>query len=233
MGKNASGTTQAVYMNQGPSIYSPLIYMDRSGTRSYHLFNHLGTTLALASAAQALTDTYRWNAWGVQLASTGSTTNPFGYVGALGYYDDPYLSSVHVHARRLTPQLARWRTRDPLSYSFPSSTYVNNHPASLLDPTGLRSSCAHCEGLRQQIRELVTRIESRAPGIHRYAYAGNNPVNVTDPSGEIAWYVVGGALGLWALYRCRKALQRLNEEAERISKHAKTPQQAMCWLQMT
>ena len=54
---------------------------DRSsggGTKSYHLFNHLGTTLALASAAQALTDTYRWNAWGVQLASSGSTTNPFG-----------------------------------------------------------------------------------------------------------------------------------------------------------
>ena len=38
------------------SIYSPLTYTDRSGTKSYRLFNHLGTTLALASAAQALTD---------------------------------------------------------------------------------------------------------------------------------------------------------------------------------
>ena len=50
MEKNASGTTQAAYVNQGPSIYSPLIYMDRAGTKSYHLFNHLGTTLALRSA---------------------------------------------------------------------------------------------------------------------------------------------------------------------------------------
>ena len=40
MEKNASGTTQAAYVNQGPSIYHPLIYMDRAGAKSYHLFNH-------------------------------------------------------------------------------------------------------------------------------------------------------------------------------------------------
>ena len=45
----------------------------RGGATCYHLFNHLGTTLALASSAQALTDTYRRNAWGVELASSFST----------------------------------------------------------------------------------------------------------------------------------------------------------------
>lgn len=40
--KNASGTTQAAYVNQGPSIYDPLMYMDRSGAKSYHLANHVG-----------------------------------------------------------------------------------------------------------------------------------------------------------------------------------------------
>ena len=50
--KNAAGTTQAAYVNQGPSIYDPLIYTDRGGTKSYHLFNHLGSTLALASEAR-------------------------------------------------------------------------------------------------------------------------------------------------------------------------------------
>ena len=48
MENNAAGTTQAAYVNRGPSIYSPLIYMDRSGTKSYHLLNHLGTTHSLA-----------------------------------------------------------------------------------------------------------------------------------------------------------------------------------------
>jgi len=141
--------------------------------------------ILLGSSAQALTDTYRWSAWGVELASTGSTTNPFGYVGALGYYDDPYLSSVHVHARRLTPHLARWRTRDPLSYAFPLYTYVNNHPAFLLDPTGLRSSCAHCERLRQEIRKLVKRIESRAPGIHAPGYNARQCKKLNDLVHEI------------------------------------------------
>jgi len=64
--KNPSITAKVTYVNRGQSIYHPLIYMHRGGTKSYHLFNHLGTTLALASAAQALTDTYRWNAWGVR-----------------------------------------------------------------------------------------------------------------------------------------------------------------------
>jgi len=31
--KNAAGTTQAAYVNQGPSIYEPLIYMGRGGTQ--------------------------------------------------------------------------------------------------------------------------------------------------------------------------------------------------------
>jgi hypothetical protein len=51
----------------GPSapLGDPLIYMDRAGAKFYHLFNHLGTALALASAAQVLTDT-----WSPQLAET-------------------------------------------------------------------------------------------------------------------------------------------------------------------
>jgi hypothetical protein len=111
--KNAAGTTQAAYVNQGPSIYSPLIYMDRADTKSYHLFDHLGTTLALASAAQALTDTYRRNAWGVELASTGSTANPFGYVGELGYYEQPDRPYLSVRLRSNMPRAARRLNRMP------------------------------------------------------------------------------------------------------------------------
>jgi hypothetical protein len=55
------GTTQATHVNRGPSIYDPLVYMDRSGTKSYHLLNRLGTTHSLASAAKALTDI--WSPW--------------------------------------------------------------------------------------------------------------------------------------------------------------------------
>ncbi len=40
--KNAAGTTQAACVNEGPSIYDPMICMDRGGAKSYHLFTHLG-----------------------------------------------------------------------------------------------------------------------------------------------------------------------------------------------
>lgn len=112
--QDKTGTTQAAYVDQGPSIYHSLIRMDRSGTKSYHLFNHLGTTLALASAAQALTDTYRCNAWGVELASTGSTTNPLGYVGALGYYEHSEHDAPSAGLRVMRPALGRSLSKDPL-----------------------------------------------------------------------------------------------------------------------
>ena len=51
MKKHNTGTTQATYVNRGPSIYHPLVYMDRPGTKPYHLFNHLGTTDSLAGAS--------------------------------------------------------------------------------------------------------------------------------------------------------------------------------------
>jgi len=139
--KNAAGTTQAAYVSQGPSIYDPLIYMDRSGTKSYHLFNHLGTTLALASSAQALSDTYRRNAWGVDLASTGSTTNPFGFVGRLGYYRQPDISDYWVRVRVYRPQIARWLSRDPVKEGIELYSYVGNRPLVVVDPTGLEPIC--------------------------------------------------------------------------------------------
>jgi len=125
--------------------------MDRGGTKSYHLFNHLGTTLALASAAQALTDTYRWNAWGVQLASTGSTTNPFGYVGALGYYRQPDTQDYWVRVRVYRPKIARWLSRDPLWVGVIRNrvgpyVYAGNNAPVRVDASGLQDTeCGFCK----------------------------------------------------------------------------------------
>ncbi|MEA3402450.1 MAG: hypothetical protein U9R79_14530 [Armatimonadota bacterium] len=54
---------------------SGLEAMRRDSTSSFYHFNHLGTTLALTGADEAVSDTYRHDAWGVLLASTGSTVN--------------------------------------------------------------------------------------------------------------------------------------------------------------
>jgi len=51
---------------------SGLEAMRRESSSFYH-YNHLGTTLALTGADEAVSDTYRHDAWGVLLASAGST----------------------------------------------------------------------------------------------------------------------------------------------------------------
>ena len=125
--QDETDTTQAAYVNQGPSIYDPLIYMDRSGTKSYHLFNHLGTTLALASSSPAPTDSYRRNAWGVELASTGSTTNPFGYAD---------LNTYWLRARVYDPRRGRFISRDPVRDEANLYRWPGNSPVMQVDPSG-------------------------------------------------------------------------------------------------
>ncbi|MEA3399786.1 MAG: hypothetical protein U9R79_00940 [Armatimonadota bacterium] len=63
--------------------------MRRDNESSFYHFNHLGTALALTGADGAVTDTYRHDAWGVLLESTGSTVNPHTYVGRERYYRMP------------------------------------------------------------------------------------------------------------------------------------------------
>ncbi len=48
----------------------------------------LGSSLFLTDANGVQTDKYVYNAWGKVVSSSGTTANPFRYVGRLGYYPD-------------------------------------------------------------------------------------------------------------------------------------------------
>ena len=65
-----------------------LISSNRGGTKRYFHYDGLGSTHALTDSTGATTDTYTYSAFGVQESSTGSSVNPFRYVGQWGYYDD-------------------------------------------------------------------------------------------------------------------------------------------------
>ena len=51
----------------------------------YH-FDALGSTVALTDDSGDVTDTYGYDAWGNVVSQTGSTEQPYQYVGQLGYY---------------------------------------------------------------------------------------------------------------------------------------------------
>jgi hypothetical protein len=86
--------------------------MRRDSASSFYHYNHLGTTLALTGADEAVTDTYRHDAWGVLLESTGSTVNPHTYVGRERYYRMPNAAMYHLGFRDYAQGLGRFVTVD-------------------------------------------------------------------------------------------------------------------------
>jgi len=110
----------------------------RRETSSFYHYNHLGTALALTGADEAVSDTYRHDAWGVLLASTGSTVNPHTYVGRERYYRMPNAEMYHLGFRDYAQGVGRFTTVDPLQHPLQHRgyTYVSGDPTRALDPDG-------------------------------------------------------------------------------------------------
>ncbi len=115
-----------------------LISMKRGGTMSYYHFDHLGSTRALTNASETVTDTYKYDAWGEGTASSGSTANPFKFVGALGYYTDPDVGLLLLQGRWYSREAGRFVSVDPLHVGANLYLYAMASPLGHLDPTGLQ-----------------------------------------------------------------------------------------------
>ena len=95
---NASGAVVARY-SQGFNIDEPLAML-RSSSTSFYQADGLGSITSLSSAAGSLAQTYTFDSFGKQAASTGSLVNPFQYTGresdtetGLYYYRARYYDS--------------------------------------------------------------------------------------------------------------------------------------------
>ncbi|MBM3499050.1 MAG: RHS repeat-associated core domain-containing protein [Armatimonadetes bacterium] len=152
---NGNGVTQARY-TLAPLGYGDLVSMRRNGATSFCHFDAIGSTRALTDGDEAVTDTYLYSAFGNLLASTGSTENPYRYIGELGYQQETGLSGYYLRRRYYVHWLGRFLGKDPLRQGGENAYgYVNNRPTRGTDPGGLRSSAAHCTNLAQQLQQLV------------------------------------------------------------------------------
>jgi len=115
--------------------YGPIVSQRRGATSSFYLPDALGSVLRLAGANEAVTDSYVLDAWGAQIAASGSTTNPFRYVGSLGYYAESALSLDYVRSRWLRPGTGSWLSIDPV-LDQPPYTYAGQRPMFVVDPSG-------------------------------------------------------------------------------------------------
>ena len=118
---DASNIIQAVYTLQ-PKLYGNLISEWRSGIGSFYLYDGLGSTTQLVSSTGSVTDSYLYDSWGNILLASGTTTNPFLFVGMLGYYNDPDVVDYYIRARYYDPESGRFRSRDPLTNCFRSES---------------------------------------------------------------------------------------------------------------
>jgi RHS repeat-associated protein len=135
--QDQNGVTQAQY-TQLPGIWGGLVSQRRSGVSSYYGFDLAGNTRALLSPAAVITDSYSYKAFGPELASTGTTTNPHRYCGRLGYYRDN-ASRQYVRARHLRVDTGRWMSCDPAGFGggdWNLYRYVGNRPLMRADPSG-------------------------------------------------------------------------------------------------
>jgi RHS repeat-associated protein len=125
--------------------------MLRSATTSFYEADGLGTVTSLSNTSGALAQTYTFDSFGKQAASSGSLTNPFQYTGR---EFDPETGLYYYRARYYDPTTGRFLSEDPVGFrgGMDFYSYVLNEPTQLTDPMGLspqdvrrmREQCKKC-----------------------------------------------------------------------------------------
>jgi len=131
---NASGTAVARYA-QSLNIYQPLAML-RSGTTSFYHQDAINSVTSLSNAASALAQTYTFDSFGNQTASSGSLTNSFRYTAR---EFDSETSLYYYRARYYDEGVGRFASEDPVGFGSGINfyRYTKKNSINLVDPFGL------------------------------------------------------------------------------------------------
>jgi RHS repeat-associated protein len=173
--------------------------MLRSSTTSFYQADGLGSVTSLSNSTGSLAQTYTFDSFGNQTASSGSLTNPFQYTAR---EIDPETGLYYYRARYYDPGTGKFLSEDPLEFggSGPNFyVYVFNSAINLLDPTGLlpgqKYQSLKCAGWNA-IRDINQTSKHRSPAWpHGREYGGWMYKN---PDGTYSYTapVPGGAAGV-------------------------------------
>ena len=130
---NSSGAVVARYA-QTEDIDEPLAIL-RSSATSYYEADALGSVTSLSNGAGALAQTYSFDSFGNQTASSGSLTNTLRYTGR---EFDTETSLYFYRARYYDPSAGRFLSEDPARFSESTNfyPYVGSNPLTYKDPFG-------------------------------------------------------------------------------------------------
>jgi RHS repeat-associated protein len=132
---NATRGVVARY-TQGQNIDEPLAE-SRSGTVSYYEQDGIGSVTSLTNSSGTVAQTYTYDSFGNQTASSGSLTNFFRYAGR---EFDTETGLYYYRARYYDPTTGRFLSEDRPNVTSDIHgfyQYARNNPTLWIDPTGL------------------------------------------------------------------------------------------------
>lgn len=130
------GVTAPV-LGDGAANYTPGISESRAGVTKFAHTDRLGSTSRLTNASQTVTDTRSFDAFGMTLASSGTTPTPFDFAGDWGYQMDAESGLQLLGHRYYDASTGRFLTRDPIKDGRNWYGYCGNNPLRWVDPHGL------------------------------------------------------------------------------------------------
>jgi RHS repeat-associated protein len=113
---------------------------DSSSNVTYYGYDGNGNTRYLTTTNGTITDTYVYDAFGIQIASSGSTPNAYLYSGE---QYDPNMGFYYLRSRYMNATTGRFWTRDAFQgnnndpRSLHKYLYCANNPVDNADPLGL------------------------------------------------------------------------------------------------
>jgi len=144
---DAGGTITAYYV-YGRGLISRIT---AGGSVSYYHYDVRGSTVALTDFGANLTVKYSYNPFGAVVNSSGSTINPFKYVGRYGVMDEDNGLS-YIRARYYSSGLGRFVNKDPFNGRDGDSQSLNRYIYSLNNPFAFIDISGFCS-LRSDISE--------------------------------------------------------------------------------
>ena len=140
--------------------------IDPAGGVRYCHSDFRGNIVALTDGTGQVTDTYAYTPYGVPLARTGTTDQPFRFGGQLGLLTLDGAGLVWMRSRWYDPAAARFISEDPVGFrgGFNLYAYAGNDPVNFVDPTG-----GAAEPVAQAMGDLNEFLQNARSGVYLQA----------------------------------------------------------------